>query len=228
MPRNLAILVLLVAVPLALVSFRTGASYSVEEPVEHLRIRWEAGDITVRATRAPRVEVRMASWGPRAFRHVERELREGILTLELRCTGPAPCGSDLVVEVPSTVAVDVDLGSGAVEMAGLAGDVFAVVGSGSIQADVLSSQEAVLQLAHGDVQARWLEPPARLVASAAEGDVSIQVPSDPPYRLVDVSDSTRTENLTLDPSSERTLRITTLGGQGVVTGYSTDLLSMNR
>jgi hypothetical protein len=164
-----------------LVGLIAGGSLEVHDEsswvgVERVKVRWDAGDIQVRAHDTTAVHVQKLGWGPEApLAYTARQDAE-ILVLELQCRTPAPCGGDLEISLPPGVTLELDLGEGHASLQGPMGDSSVIVGNGSIAATGLTASEAVLQVVNGGIDADWATVPTRVVVATVTGDVELRLP----------------------------------------------------
>ena len=201
-------------------TLQVGESFIVDAPVDQLRVRWSKGDMTIIAdSEVKGIQVQRLAWGPEANTAFQSTLQGSRLTLQMRCATPVPCGGDLLVRVPPDTAVDVDVSEGAVYAAGIERSLVLVVGSGVIRATELASQEVVMQVARGDVDADWYQAPGRVVATTAEGDVRLVLPVTD-YDIQDLAGSGRVVGVRDDPKSQRSISVTALGGEAIIQGYT--------
>jgi len=188
--------------------------------VERVKIRWAAGDITINTHATPLVRAKSVSWGPEAPLAYEARRDGEILTLELQCRTPAPCGGDLELGVPEGVKLEVDLGEGQAKLNGAVGNSSLIVGKGVIEASALTANETVLQVVEGSITAFWAEIPQRVVVATVTGDVELRLP-EADYALEDQLGHSTMVGLVpvLDATSK--IQVTTIDGEAVIYGIQT-------
>jgi hypothetical protein len=202
---------------LACGSLRIEQSFVEEGRVDRVRVRWASGEIHVRGGTTDDVRVHAEVWGPEAPLAFTHERDAEILLVELRCQTPVPCGGSLDLDLPTGVAVETDLGEGSVDLAGPIGRLSVIVGDGSIDARVLTAEEAVLQVVQGPVDAAWSRTPRRVMLSSVEGDVRVRVPPGS-YQVQSGGREAEVHGIVVDPSAASLIRVTALGGEAVVEG----------
>ncbi|GAA2126256.1 DUF4097 family beta strand repeat-containing protein [Actinomadura napierensis] len=138
---------------------------------------------------------------------VRESLKDGVLSIASECPralsvyGGWECGADIDVRVPAGVRVaavsgsgeitvrgitgDLDLrtGSGEIRVADVRGALRARVGSGTIRGTGLASPEARVDVAAGELDLRYAEPPRLVDVTAGAGSVKIIVPAGSQYRV---------------------------------------------
>ncbi len=206
-----------------LMNLHVAQSLVFDEPIDHLRIRWTNGAVKILPSESRTTTVALKAWGPEALFSFSSRSQEGFLILELPCRTALPCGGDLEVRTPRAVSVDVDLTSGSAVLTGLAGKLTVVLGKGSIVASKLLSQDTVVQVAKGRVDASWIKIPRRVVAASAMGDVRLQVPN-ATYSILDRAGNTQVDGVLSRPESSHTIQVTSLGGAALVQGIDMPLV----
>lgn len=95
------------------------------------------------------------------------------------CDGPATCFADHWLEVPQSIAIDMKLDQGTIELFALAGPIALELGDDVVVgADVMSSPTfAIDGRALGDVRLTWVAAPERIDITLEDGAVALQVPA---------------------------------------------------
>ena len=106
------------------------------EPISRIRVDTPSGEVEVNAGgEIVRVE-RTLSYGDERPEVIE-QVEDGVLTLSVRCQGGGfligGCGADYVITAPADVALEVDTGSGGIDVNGM------TAGGGSTPAPVVST-----------------------------------------------------------------------------------------
>ena len=198
-------------------SLRVEESFRLHDEISRVKVRWAAGDLHISARSQGSVSIATTAWGPESPLAFHHELDGELLTLELRCRTPVPCGGDLDLGLPPGVRVEADLGEGKAVLEGPLGDVSVLVGAGSLHASGLASTDAVLQVVQGEVLASWSVAPQRVVAATVSGDIDLQLPPER-YRLSELAPSCEVRGIELDASSQRKLEVTSVEGQVRIQG----------
>ena len=212
---------LLTTAPL-LIGLLAGGSLEVHDHaswagVERVKVRWDAGDITVRTHALGVVTADKLGWGPEAPLAYSAHRDAEILVLELRCSTPMPCGGDLDLAVPPGVTLEIDLGEGQASLDGQLGDSSVIVGTGSIVANGLTASEAVLQVVNGDIDAGWSSVPDRVVVATVTGDVELRLPR-ADYALEDQLGHSTMIGLRQVEGAESRVQVTTVEGRAHIYG----------
>ncbi len=212
---------LLTTAPL-LVGLIAGGSLEVQDEaswagVERVQVRWAAGDITVSAQDSALVNARTLAWGPEAPLAYSAHRSGEVLTLELQCRTPAPCGGDLELGLPAGVALELDLGEGTASLDGAIGNSSVIVGAGEILASGLTADEAVLQVVEGNIQALWAEVPERVVVATVTGDVELRLPR-ADYALEDQLDHSTMVGMRPVEGADSKVQVTTIDGHATIYG----------
>lgn len=212
---------LLTTAPL-LIGLIAGGSLEVRDEgswagIERVKVRWDAGDVTVATHEEPTVHAEKLGWGPEAaFAYSARRDAE-ILVLELQCRTPAPCGGDLELSLPRGVTLELDLGEGQARLHGPLGDSSVIVGNGNIEATGLTASEAVLQVVTGSIDADWAVVPERVVVATVTGDVELRLPL-ADYSLEDqLGHSTMVGLRDVEGAASR-VQVTTIEGSAYIYG----------
>jgi hypothetical protein len=185
--------------------------------IERIKIRWDAGDIEIRAHEGDTVRAEKQAWGPEAPLAYSVRRDQEILTLELSCRTPAPCGGDLALSVPEGVDIELDLGEGHASLTGGLGDLSVIVGSGEIEAWDLQANEAVLQVVEGDIAAGWATVPQRIVVATVTGDVDLRLP-EADYDLEDQLGHSSFVGMRQVDGAASKVQVTTLNGHADIHG----------
>jgi len=200
----LALFVVLVpaAIVLADVAFQntTVTTHRFPGPVDEIVVRADSGDVELVPGRGRSVRVRETRHYLFEQPTLERDVKDGVLTLEARCeaTLGVTCFSDLRVSVPAGATVRLDVDSGDVDARGIdvdearlrsdSGDarleligrqrrVRARSDSGGIDARVRDARVIDAQTDAGDVVVAASARPRRIRAVTDSGNVRIVVPA---------------------------------------------------
>ncbi len=205
-----------------LIGLIAGGSLEVQDQgawagIERVKVRWDAGDVTVDAQPSALVRAHSLAWGPEASVAYEARRDGEILFLELQCRTPAPCGSDLELSLPPGVSLELDLGEGLARIHGAVGDASVIVGSGSIEAYGLTASEAVLQVVDGSISALWADVPSRVVVATVSGDVELRLPR-ADYALEDQLDHSTMVGMQPVQGAASRIQVTAVQGHATIYG----------
>ncbi len=172
---------------------RTGPStdqFVVGGDVVALSVRVDSGIVRVRASAHGSGEAadsaageELPSGGVRVTRtqtgavEGRRRVVHGVLEIDARCAAWLPCESRLDIEIPAGMPVDVEVGDGAVELEGVAGEVTVNLGSGQLRVWDAAAPQLRAQVGWGDSDLDFRVAPRELRVSAGGGDVRVGVPS---------------------------------------------------
>ncbi|MFH1469381.1 MAG: hypothetical protein ABIO70_33660 [Pseudomonadota bacterium] len=179
--------------------------------ITRVRVHWASGTIRVRPVTTEVTEAGVLAWGPEAPGAFSSRATGGLLSLELGCRLPVPCGGDLELALPPGVALEVDLGEGEVLLERVDGDLTISVGQGRIAAEALGSSDAVLQVAVGEIDASWSTAPERVVLATVRGDVQAALPP-AAYHLQGLGGRVDMVGIEDSPEATRTVSVTTVEG----------------
>jgi len=104
---------------------------------------------------------------------------ERVFRLVFDCDGPATCFADHWLEVPESIAIDMKLDQGTIELFALSGPITLELGDDVVVGgDVLSSTTFALDgQSLGDVRLTWVAAPERIDIVADDAAVALQVPA---------------------------------------------------
>jgi hypothetical protein len=191
----LALFVVLVpaAIVLADAAFQnsTVTTHTFPGPIDQVVVRSDGGDVELVPGRGLSVRVRETRHYLFKQPTLERDVRDGTLTLEARCEGTlgVTCESDLRVSVPAGATVRVDIDSGDLDARGIdVGEARLRSDSGDLRLELISSQQRVrARTDSGDIDVRVRD--ARVIdAQTDSGDVIVAA-SARPRRIRSVTDS---------------------------------------
>ena len=156
--------------------------YTVGTPVHALAVNDDVGTVTVTGSsrRSVLVTERQFYRGPPPqSRH---SVRGGQLTLGYTCRS-LDCGVSYDIQVPRSMRVQVSTGTGAIWLRSLAGPTDATADVGNVHGRGLAGREVGLRTDVGYVSAAFAVAPARLVAKAGTGSVTLTVPGGTRYAV---------------------------------------------
>ena len=204
------------------------------EPISRIMVDTPSGEVEVNAGgEIVRVE-RTLSYGDERPEVIE-QVEDGVLTLSIRCQGGGflvgGCGADYVITAPADVALEVDTGSGGidvngmtaggrfdtgsggVDLEGVGGEVSADTGSGSIDGSALVATSITADTGSGGVDLEFASAPDMVEVSTGSGSVEITVPEGNYAIEMDSSSGSETiEGVVNDPAAERTITVDTGSG----------------
>lgn len=154
----------------------TSAPVVADGELVGVRVTLDAGRVTLRGGAEAGVSGRRESRGAPGAVRVETRVEDGVLVLVGRCAGLAPCTVDVDLAVPAGVPVEVDVGSGDVQVDGLASPLTVRVGDGEVGGDGLRAERVRVTSGWGDVALLFAEAPAEVSVAVATGDVRLGLP----------------------------------------------------
>ncbi|MEU5867961.1 DUF4097 family beta strand repeat-containing protein [Nonomuraea sp. NPDC047529] len=188
-------------------------TYKVTEKVAGLSLVGGAGEVRVSETSGAAVRVvethRWSAERPVA----EHEVEGDTLTMSYDCSAATDnCSVDYVIEVPEGLRVEVETGSGGVDLRGLGGPLKVKVGSGDVSATGLTGREFTGQTGSGDIALTFASAPDKVGVTSGSGHAKLTLPAEP----YDVETSTKSgdTNVTVtdDPGASR--KIVATSGSG--------------
>jgi hypothetical protein len=204
------------------------------EPISRIMVDTPSGEVEVNAGGEIVHVERTLSYGDERPEVIE-QVEDGVLTLSVRCEGGGfligGCGADYVITAPADVALEVDTGSGGidingmtaggrfdtgsggVDLEGVGGEVSADTGSGSVDGSALVVTSITADTGSGGVDLEFASAPDMVEVSTGSGSVEITVPEGTYAIAMDSSSGSETlEGVVNDPSAERTITIDTGSG----------------
>ena len=166
---------------------------------------------------------------------VIEQVEDGVLTLSVRCQGGGfligGCGAEYVITAPADVALEIDTGSGSIEvngitgggrldtgsggidLEGVGGELSADTGSGSIEGSALVLTSISASTGSGGVALEFASAPDVVEVSTGSGSVEVTVPEGTYAVSLDSSSGSETiEGVVNDPAAERTITVDTGSG----------------
>lgn len=153
-------------------SVRYVEAFHPEGPVYRVELRADAG--TVRLDEGETLRVERAIKAPEGALQLSHRVVDGVLHLDARCSGLAPCAVDTTIELPPGLPVVVDLGTGRVEASDLS-EVDILLDRGEVEAR--ATRRLVARVGQGTVTAT-LDAGAEARVSVADGDIALDLDDD--------------------------------------------------
>jgi DUF4097 and DUF4098 domain-containing protein YvlB len=192
-------------------------SFTVDETVSELSVDVGSGDIEVSGSDGSETVITAAITG--AHTDLHRDYSDGRLRLSQDCNGWDPCGVDMAIGVPAGAVLKLHTGSGDVRFTGAAGAVTAKTGSGNVSGSGLVSTRVQIETGSGDVQARFEEPPDKVVVDTGSGDVRLWVPKERYSVDLDIGSGDRdVHGIEVDADAARSIRVDTGSGDVRISG----------
>ena len=194
--------------------------YEVTEKVSELRVRSGSGEIVVSETDRSGIRVtETMHWRgddkPKATHPVAAET----VTLSYDCptrVGWNSCSVDYKVEVPKTMKVDVETGSGTITLRALTGQLTANTGSGDIEAGNLGSKKAFAETGSGNVTLKFTTAPEDVELETGSGDAAVTVPDGSYAVSTETGSGEEKVEVTSEKSAPNKLVLTTGSGDASV------------
>jgi hypothetical protein len=190
-----------------------------------VRVHWAGGVVHVRPADGEAAVAGVTAWGPEAPTAFSSRASGGFWILDLTCRLPVSCGGDLDLRLPAGVALEVDLGEGEVRLEDLSGALTVSIGRGHLAASGLGVDDAVLQVAEGDIDASWSVAPERVVLATVRGDVHAALPP-AAYRLEVQGGRADLVGIEDAPGAARSVSVTTVDGRARIARSRPDLAAL--
>jgi Putative adhesin len=163
----------------------------ITNPVRKIVVKGDTGDISVRAGLTGDVVLqRKDAWTVDRPSTSER-YADGVLTIETKCGGLKQfmrCRSDLMIDAPPDVDVEIAAKEGDIDLRGLNGRTIVSTDKGDIRTRRLEPVVVQARSQGGDVSLDLFGEPARTEAESDGGDVHVTVPYGP-YRVDAIADA---------------------------------------
>jgi hypothetical protein len=171
---------------------RTGQARAIiTNPVRKIVIRGDTGDISVRAGLTSDVVLQRKDAWTVDRPAISERYADGVLTIETKCGGLSQllrCRSDLTIDAPPAVDVDISAKEGDIDLRGLSGRTMVATKRGDIRTRRLEPVVVRATSQGGDVSLDLFGEPARTEAESDGGDVRVTVPYGP-YRVDATADA---------------------------------------
>jgi len=183
--------------------------YQISSPVSTVVVTSHVGDVTVvgggSATSVTQ-QVDYSSTPP----VTSRTISGGTLTVTYTCPFQLVCGVGYVIQVPRDVAVQANVGTGAIRLTGLAGSVTARTDVGLITATGLTGGSVSLTTGVGGISATFTASPAAIEALTRVGAITLRVPGVVSYNVsVDDRLGKATVSVRQSPSAPHAITVVT-------------------
>lgn len=157
-------------------------SYTVGAPLHALTVNDDVGTVTVTGSSRRSVLVTEHQFYRGLPPETRRSVSGGQLTLGYSCRS-RDCGVSYDIQVPRSMQVQVSTGTGAIWLRSLAGRADATADVGNVHGQGLAGRLVELRTDVGSVSAAFAVAPARLVARADTGSVTLSVPAGISYAV---------------------------------------------
>jgi hypothetical protein len=162
---------------------QSSAAYTISSSLTTLVVTGAVGEVSITGSDHAATSVMDTTSYSATPPVLTRVVTGKVLTLGSSCQVRQGCVVDYDIQVPSGVSVRVSLQTGTIKLSGLAGDVTATTGVGTISALDLSSGTVSLRTGVGEIDAGFTSPPDALQASAQTGEINIGVPGTVSYQV---------------------------------------------
>lgn len=163
----------------------------VTDRVHRIVVRGDVGDVSIRAGLTGDVILQRKDAWTVGRPSVSERYARGVLTIETHCGGVSEvlrCRSDLMIDAPPEVDVDVSAHDGDIDLRGLSGRTIVATDRGDIRTRRLEPVVVRATSQGGDVSLDLFGEPARTEAESDGGDVRVTVPFGP-YRVDATADA---------------------------------------
>ncbi|WP_043640625.1 DUF4097 family beta strand repeat-containing protein [Nonomuraea candida] len=160
------------------------ASYQVTDKVTKLQLKSGAGEAVITETGGSSVRVvETLHWRGGDKPQPEHKVEGEVLFLSYDCPDNwGSCSVNYKIEVPKGLALDLDTGSGNLTLRSLTGDVQVSVGSGDVDAAGLAGRKLTATAGSGNIELDYTAAPAVATLETGSGDITLKVP-DGPYAV---------------------------------------------
>ena len=162
---------------------RATAAYQISSPVRTVVVTGHVGDVTVTGGSGTGISVTEQADYSKTPPVTTRTVSGTTLTVTYTCPAQVVCGVAYTLRVPRTVAVQVTTGTGAIRLAGLAGNVTAKADVGLISAAGLEGASVSLTTSVGAISASFAAAPATVQAVARVGAITLHLPGGVSYKV---------------------------------------------
>jgi len=156
--------------------------YAVAAPLRALTVNDQVGSVTITGSNRSSVHVTEHQTYRGLPPQTRRSVSGGTLTLGYSCRS-SDCGVSYVIQIPQSLRVQVSTGTGAIWLRSLLGRINATADVGSVHGQGLLSGMADLRTDVGSISADFRAAPARVVARADTGSVSLSLPGQTSYAV---------------------------------------------
>ena len=163
----------------------------ITNPVHRIVVKGDTGDITVRAGLTGDVITQRKDAWTVDRPSISERYADGVLTIETKCGGLTQvlrCRSDLTIDAPPEVDVDISAKEGDIDLRGLNGRTMVATERGDIRTRRLEPIVVRATSQGGDVSLDLFGEPARTEAESDGGNVHVTVPYGP-YRVEATADT---------------------------------------
>ncbi len=123
-------------------------SFDTESVVTSLQIEGDAGSVTILSGDDEFGHIDVEIWGAKTVVTADHD-DDGALLLRTDCNGGLQCAVNYTVTVPANTPVDIDNGSGSVDVSGIESDILVDTGSGGIHVTACGCEGATMVLDTG-------------------------------------------------------------------------------
>ncbi|MCG5211870.1 DUF4097 family beta strand repeat-containing protein [Streptosporangium soli] len=194
--------------------------YEITEKVAELRVRSGSGEIVVSETDRSGIRVtETMHWRGDDKPKTKHPVVAETVTLSYDCptrVGWNSCSVDYKVEVPKTMKVDVETGSGTITLRALTGQLTANTGSGDIEAGSLGSKKAFAETGSGNVTLKFTTAPEDVELETGSGDAAVTVPDGSYAVSTETGSGEERVEVTNEKSAPNKLVLTTGSGDASV------------
>ncbi|MEO3802682.1 DUF4097 family beta strand repeat-containing protein [Nonomuraea sp. B1E8] len=192
------------------------ASYQVTEKVTTLRLESGAGDTVITETGGAAVRVtETLRWSGDDKPTAEHKVEGEALFVTYDCPSNfGSCSVDYKVEVPKGLAVDLEAGSGNITLRDLTGVIDVKVGSGDVEAAGLGGKKVYAEAGSGNIELKYRSAPDDARLKTGSGDTRLVVPAGTYAVTTDIGSGD--ENVKVDNDGSSPHKISVSAGSGNV------------
>ncbi|TDE41953.1 hypothetical protein E1295_28625 [Nonomuraea mesophila] len=155
------------------------ASYQVTDKVTKLRLESSAGDTVVTETGGDAIRVtETLRWRGDDKPTPEHKVEGEELFVTYDCPSSfGSCRVDYKIEIPKGLAVDLEAGSGNMTLRDLTGTIDVKLGSGDVDAAGLGGKKVYADAGSGDIELKYRSAPAEARLKTGSGNTKLVVPA---------------------------------------------------
>ncbi|MEV0620880.1 DUF4097 family beta strand repeat-containing protein [Nonomuraea sp. NPDC050404] len=194
-------------------------SYEVSEKVTALRLETGSGDTVITETDGAAVRVvETLHWRGDNKPKPEHPVRNQTLSLAYECQSDwGSCSVNYKIEVPKGLAVDVDSGSGDLTLRDLSGSLNVQMGSGDVDSAGLAGKKVSVYAGSGNVELKYVSAPEDARVETGSGDITLRVPDDGYVVKPDTDSGDVSVKIKTDNAAPRKISLTAGSGDVAVT-----------
>ncbi|GAA3214705.1 DUF4097 family beta strand repeat-containing protein [Nonomuraea helvata] len=152
-------------------------TYQVKEKVQKLHLRSGSGDVAITESDTAQISVTETLYWNNDKPQAKHKVEGDTLSVYYDCQRSwGSCGVNYKVEVPKGLALNLDAGSGNITLRSLTGLLDVHLGSGDLDAAGLAGKQVVADAGSGSMELKYTAAPDSAELKAGSGDIVLTVP----------------------------------------------------